>query len=461
LQWNFKTHLQIYNTFNYIIMKASEILVLTSLLFWSFDTCPQQFWSLTNEFWGGPKTGITLIDDSVLIAGTTTGVLKSTNEGNHFEQVLTASAVHTVFASSQGDIFAGGKGKIYVSNDSSASWDSAAVNSEYPVKQIIENKYGALFAITGEYDQGDGVFYSEDNGKTWETRNNGLGVLKGCVRIASDKNGRLYLTISDEKSTGSGGLFISETYGLLWEKVSIKLDSLNGPLKITIPTGLSISPGDSVYFSFYGIATNLMVQLNLNKSIDDIPLGNSWRAFHVNKSSKWWEDRPLNNIHFSQKGDLYSSYTELANNGATYFLASGEKNWNRIDYGLGLSEDGWRYTQHFAENSHGRIFMVQYLDERIYTTEKSLLTDINPPIRNPLAIQVYPNPVKIGGNLTVQLPMAGGSVELSLYNLTGRKVLSNFITNNSIEITAPLKTGLYILAIKYQNAIVHEKILVI
>jgi hypothetical protein len=85
------------------------------LLLWPLLAISQQFWLLTTEFWDGPKTRITLADDSVLYVSTTTGVLKSTDDGNHFEKVLSASSVHTVFASSSGTVFAGGTGKIYFS----------------------------------------------------------------------------------------------------------------------------------------------------------------------------------------------------------------------------------------------------------------------------------------------------------------------------------------------------------
>jgi hypothetical protein len=223
---------------------------------------------------------------------------------------------------------------------------------------------------------------------------------------------------------------------------------------------LSISPDDSIYVSFYGVATNYMAQLNICKNIDDVPLENSWQVNQVHESSKWWEDRPLNNIHFSQKGDWYSSYTELANKGATYFMESGKRDWQSIDYGLGLSEDGWRHTQHFAEKSSGRIYMVQYMDERIYTTEKSLVTKSDQPVKNQMSMKVYPNPAKAGGKLIVQHQETGGSVEISLYDTTGWVIVSDFISDNLSEITAPLQSGIYILVLKYQDTVVTEKILV-
>jgi len=316
------------------------------LLLWPLLAISQQFWLLTTEFWDGPKTRITLADDSVLYVSTTTGVLKSTDDGNHFEKVLSASSVHTVFASSSGTVFAGGTGKIYFS------------------------------------------------------------------------------------------------------------------LKITSTTGLTVSPNDSLYLSFYGIAYNHLVQLNICKSIDDITLESSWRALHVDQSVSWWTDRPLNNIHFLQKGDWYSSYTQLAHIGATYFSETGGNFWNRIDYGLGLSEDGWRNPQQFVEKSSGRIFMIQNLDERIYTTDKSLVTDVKPPLQNSGSIHVFPNPVKAGEKLTVQISTAGNSVEISIYDLAGRKLLENSGSNRLNELTVPEKPGIYIVAAKYQDAVKTEKILV-
>lgn len=434
--------------------------ILVLFLLWPVSSFSQQFWNLTNEFWGGPKTGISLVNDTILFVGTTTGVLKSADEGNHFEQVLSASSVHTVFASSSGTVWAGGTGKVYFSEDLGTSWDSVSINSVHPVKQIIENNYGALFAITGDFNDGDGVFCSENNGKTWESRNNGLGFLKGCDKIATDKNGRLYLAISDEGSTGSGGLFISETSGLFWEKITIRMDSFSAPVKITKTTGMSVLPNDSLYLSFYGVAPNFLVQLNLCININDIKTDNLWKALHVENNTSWWTDKPLNNIHFSKKGDWYSSYTQLPHIGATYFSVNHGSLWNRIDYGLGASEDGWRRSQHFAEKSSGRIFMIQYLDERIYTTDQSLVTSAKYPEKNNDLIHVFPNPVKAGEKITVQVRNFTGIVETSLYDLAGRELLLHSRSGKLNELTVPQKPGIYIIAAKYQDAIKTEKILV-
>lgn len=441
-------------------MNASKLIIITLLLIYPYCSKAQQFWHLTREFQGGPKTGIALIDDSLLFAGTTTGVLKSTNDGLQFQQVLTASRVHSLYASSSGILYAGGTGKIFYSEDLGATWDSVSLNTTHKVRQFAGLNDGSLFAITGDMNQGDGVFYS-GNGKTnWEARNHGLGDLQACERIATDKNGRLYLAITDENASGNGGLYISDTKGLLWQKIPVRFNQISSPVKITNITGLSVSPDDSLYLSFYGINANFLVQLNLCKSIHDITSESSWRVLQVHPSSSWWLDRPLNNLHFSQKGDWYGSFTETVNKGGTYFSETNGCTWIRIDYGLGLNNYGMRELQYFAEKKSGRIFMVQYLDERIYTTTKSLTTNIKSPQSGKGTLQVYPNPVKSGGKLTIQVSEADESAEISIYDVAGRKSNTSSHSDRINEIQAPEKPGIYIIALKHGNKINTEKILV-
>ena len=45
----------------------------------------QSFWQLTQEFEGGPKTGIAFINDSVLLVGLTNGIIRSCDEDRTFE----------------------------------------------------------------------------------------------------------------------------------------------------------------------------------------------------------------------------------------------------------------------------------------------------------------------------------------------------------------------------------------
>lgn len=438
-------------------MSVLKKLIIIILMIPPLSSYPQPFWHLTHEFGGGPKTGIALMDDTVLLVSTTTGIWMSTDDGNHFQQVLKASAVHSIHATSAGKITAGGRGMIYYSEDPANKWDSVTISTSYPVRQIIETSNGGLFAITGELNQGDGVFYSEDGGITWEQRNNGLGKLKGCERIAAAGDGSLYLAVSDENSTGNGGLFFSDDNGLLWKKLTVYMDSFYAPIKITNTTGLSVSPDDTLCLSFYGIAANFLVQLNMRKNRADVPSDKAWEPFQVHQSSSWWLDRPLNNIHFSKKGDCYSSYSETLNQGATYYCEGGE--WLRIDQGLGSAEDGWRNEQHYVEKESGRIFMVQYLDERVYTTDKSLVTGVTPSVKN-RTFHVFPNPVSPDESITISSPSLNGSTALALYGLNGRKIPIVQESVNTFKIRNTVSAGVYILTMKHRNGILTAKILV-
>lgn len=431
------------------------------MLLWPSICYSQPFWSLTNEFWGGPKTGIGLLDDTVFFVATKKGILKSVDDGEHFEQVLEAFSVYTMFVSSSGNVYAGGNGKIYFSTDKGTAWDSVSLNTNYPVIQFAESGNGGIFAITRLMDNGDGVFYLENNGNTWQARNNGLGYKKGCESIAVDKYNRLYLAITDENATGNGGLFISESDGLLWEKINLTVDSINGPLRTANITGLSISPDDSIYISFTEIGSNFLMKMNLRKSLHDIKSGNSWLPLLVSKSSSWWEDKALNNIHFAKNGDWYSSSAGTVNTGATCFSTDKGRNWFQITDGLGLSETGFRTTQHFVENSKGYIYMVQYLDERIYKTDKSLHTSNKPYLAVRFQVQVYPNPVKAGEKVFLRIPVNDDITDFSLYDLSGQKIYSEPELNRVNEFIAPYKTGIYIVKLKGHHFLKTEKLIVI
>lgn len=413
----------------------------------------QRFWLTTYEFPYGPKTGITLTKSNCLFVGLTKGVIKSCDQGNHFDRVLKSSAVFTVFSTKEGKVLAGGNGKIFLTDPSGQSWDSISINSSYPVIQFAENSKGDLFAIASGYSEeeeiytGDGVFISEDNGLTWTKRNSGLGVYKGCQKIAIDKNDRLYVASADEYISGNGGLFISDDNGLLWKHIDITIDgknAINNHLKVETNYGLSVSPNDSVYYSFSGISANVGIDINIRKSIIDIEKNNFWDDFKVSNSNMWWDDNSIFNIHFAANGDWYSSFQGSMNSGATYYLRDGAHSWTKVDYGLGLNEFGLRSEQRFAETPGGKIFMVQWMDERIYWTDASIPTSVEPVPGQTNKLALYPNPVNRGENLTIRL-WNEANYNINIYDGMGRKVFSTIGTGNLTQLHAPLNPGFYYL----------------
>jgi len=407
----------------------------------------QKFWLTTNEFWGGPKTGIALVDDSLFFVSTTNSVLRSSNGFNQLELLFSASEIHTLFASASGRLYAGGSAKIFYSYDRGMSWDSAEVNTSYSFKQIIENREGDLFAVTGIYDQGDGVFFSSNGGSSWEKRNTGLGLNPGCDEIAVDQNGRLYLTTSDEAATGLGGLYISDNNGLQWYKISIGIDSINTSVRIGSTTNLSILPNDSIYLSFTGSAANFGVELNIFKSIHDISNDSLWKILDVKHYTITGMDDALNNIYIAKNGDWYSSITESVSTGGTCYSKDG-KNWEVLDYGLGVDINYRRNEQYFAENKSGRIFMIQYMDERIYQTDTSIVTGITKQEKVNPRVNIYPNPIRKGENFTLHIDKVDDSAEIFIYDLNGKSMYYTRAYNSQANIPAPDKEGIYIVSFK-------------
>ncbi len=439
-------------SFSKILQPAFLIFIFLNL---AVQVQAQRFWLTTYEFPYGSKTGITLTKDNCMFVGLTNGVIKSCDEGNHFDRVLKSSPVFSIFSTKDGKVFAGGVGKIFLTDSSGQNWDSISISSSYPVIQFAENSKGDLFAIASGYNDeeeiftGDGVFISEDKGQTWTQRNTGLGVYKGCQKIAIDKNDRLYVASADEYISGNGGLFISDDNGQLWKHIDITIDgknTINNHLEVETNYGLTVSPDDSLYFSFSGIAANAGIDINIRKSINDIEKNNFWDAFKVSNSNMWWDDNSIFNIHFAANGDWYSSFQGSMNSGATYYLRDGANSWTKVDYGLGLNEFSMRSEQHFVETPEGKIFMVQWMDERIYWTDASIPTSVEPEPGQSSKLVLYPNPVNRGENLAVRSGNEA-NYSINIYDGLGRKIVSTTGNGNLNNIKAPLNPGFYYLEV--------------
>ncbi|MBN2612771.1 MAG: exo-alpha-sialidase [Bacteroidales bacterium] len=416
----------------------------------------QKFWLTTNEFPGGPKTGITIVNDTFVFVSTVNSIIRSDDDGKTFEQVFSAPVVYTVFGSRSGKVFAGGPGRIYHSADYGDSWDSVSLVSSYPVTHFIENPAGHLFVITGTLDLekgdvGDGVFFSDDDGLNWSQRNSGLGNYRHCNRIAADRHGRLYLAMADEYVSGNAGFFISDNNGQTWEHINLEIDGRGAiPDKLQTGTifGLSVSPEDSIYLSFSGAADNVGVDINLVKSISEVRENNNWRVLKVWQSVSWWDERVLNNICFARNGDWYSSAIGSPQTGATYFSKDKGQVWKQIDYGLGLDIYNNRNIQYFAEKSNGNIFMVQLLDERIYQTDTSRLTTGLKKRISDGGIRVYPNPVFAKGKVSINDDQDSDKFYLTILKANGEFLSEKKILRSNFGFAAPEQVGIYTVIIR-------------
>jgi hypothetical protein len=259
-------------------------------------------------------------------------------------------------------------------------------------------------------------------------------------------------------------LFISDNKGLLWEHISLRADGPGGlpdPIKINNTFGLSVSPDDSVYLSYAGIASNFLVRLNTVKSIEDIRNNNFWKPYLVSNPVSWWLDRILNNIHFAKNGDWYSSANGSINTGGTFFSKNKGLSWNKIDYGLGLDIYGERNAQIFAETSKGKIFMVQLLDERIYMADTTVVTANRNDPASSFNLYLYPNPVFRTGKLVLSTSFPSTEYKLSVIDFNGRTLSTRKFYGNKMEFEAPGQSGYYIVQVENKFSLFRKPLIVL
>lgn len=359
-----------------------RLLISIVVLLTSTQLMAQRFWLTT---YSAPpveyKTCLTGMEDTILFVGTPSGIWRSDNAGFSWKRTP-ATKIHALYVSPSRQVLAGGEGKIYFSYDKGITWDSVQLETTHPVKQIIGDHEGGFIAITKlvpatGIPEGNGVFYSAGNLITWEKRNNGLPVNAPCDHIAIDRNGKLYLLITDEDVTGEGGMFASTDKGLTWRRRKIHIQGDAGTESLeAVPQynyGLAISPTDSIFFSFQGLSTGsprTLVEANVVKSIDDIDDENiPWRQ----QDEPQFKTSPRTTIHFAKNGDRYSAIPDLIATGGTYLQRNGQKRWELHKEGLGNTITGFSQRQYFYETAYGKIYMVQLEDERIYWTDESIV----------------------------------------------------------------------------------------
>lgn len=360
-------------------MKALFIFIAVSL--GSLTGLTQGFWITTRDFPGGPKTAFAGVQDSILVVGTARGIWRSENEGFSWTKALSSSYIYCLHASGTDTLLAGGKGKLFFSYDKGITWDSVSVTTSYPIVKIVENNDQEYFFISSGFTNedgfvGDGVFYNNGDLRNWEKRVTGLPPhLLSVEQLAIDKNGRIYITLPDENTTGQGGLYYSNNDGLNWQQSPLFVTNL-GTIKVLNSSGISITPEDSVVVSVTGTAVNISTRLNMIKHINDVENSSAWRPWRIRKTGNWWDDITLNTIHFSKRGDWYSSFSSTVSTGGVFLSEDKGINWIKRTQGVGLSITDRYENSLYYESTAGKIFMVQLLDERAYYTNHSLLNPI-------------------------------------------------------------------------------------
>jgi Secretion system C-terminal sorting domain len=151
---------------------------------------------------------------------------------------------------------------------------------------------------------------------------------------------------------------------------------------------------------------------------------------------------------FAKNGDRYSSASGSIQTGGSFFMKNNTTKWWKHNRGLGLDIFGFQSNQIFAENSKGKVFMVQFLDERIYWTDTSLLSPTHTPsVFEPKTVNIYPNPVQKNGSIQVDLPTMTQKYAVEIIDIQGRIIRRFTHIGTMFLFDAPSQTGFYVVKI--------------
>ena len=364
-----------------LLLRAALMLLLLST---SLAAHGQYTWQITYSFNGGPKTGIAVTGDSTLITAVPAGVLCSSNQGHTWHLALRAHAVEAVYATRNGQLLAGGLGKVYRSLNKGASWDSVRLATALPVVTFVETPQGELLLGTGAYTRegsvGTGVFYSDDQGGSWRIRSTGFGAGRFVNQLAVDRQGRVYAAMADQDPTHQPGLYMSTDVGQHWTYLPFRLSSPDfpDPVRVYEVTALAVSPQDSLQCSFSGGYATIGVMGNFAKAVKDVATATiGWTEHGGSRIGNWWFRTPLNALYFAPNGYWYSSRIGSSDTGGTLVSSDQGRSWRLITVGLGVGFGGLREPQQFAATPDGNLFMVQN-DDKVYWMKTSRVTANQP-----------------------------------------------------------------------------------
>jgi photosystem II stability/assembly factor-like uncharacterized protein len=329
-----------------------------------------------NEMWinlNAPQADYNCISVNSLgyiIAGSNSGIFRSTDEGATWQAATTYLASVYSLTSAENDIlFAGAIFGVFKSIDNGDTWTQVGMFDYHVVSDIVIDNSGDIYANV--FYRGYGVYLSQDQGVTWEQINAGLTEqLTTTVAIDADRNiyvgtfeggifrkehgqpsfvqVNLHHTMSqvlDLYTTLDNKLFICSEFGGLFRKneSTPEWEQLNSglPLEHSIPLGFDSD--DNLYMGnlFSGVY----------RSTDE---GNSWFpiAYYLGGSHRFSFLANNNQL-------ILGTTIEIAYLGMLFRSTDKGEGWEYFHEGIPLIHPSYPYIQvvlGMAVNSNGDLF---------------------------------------------------------------------------------------------------------
>jgi hypothetical protein len=244
---------------------------------------------------------------------------------------------------STGRIYTGFDGCIlpYYSDDNGVTWHTLPSFhfGYYPDVEKIQISPTDEIYIGSELN---GVFYSADNGKTWENRVGGLPPLTPISDLALTPGGQLFFTGTNRV------ICISKDKGESWTTVQSADDTFLGSLKYSAQDG-----NGNIYFCETNDATYLPVIKVLDHATNAITLLSNLplaypSAFYIDQNNNWYA----------------GGFNNTANETELYQSADGGKTWKKV---FTMPNDGSSYmiVDFMSRQSDGSYYF-EVLGQKIY-----------------------------------------------------------------------------------------------
>ncbi|MEM2117347.1 MAG: YCF48-related protein [Thermoplasmata archaeon] len=268
--------------------------------------------------------------EGVLFAGDGRGgIYRSTNNGDYW-QYLSNFRVLAFATDSNNTIWCGTFSGLYKSTDLGLNWTEIPMFMGMTVSSLLIDGNNNIFAGTGYYSGGMGVFHSKDNGQTWTN----IGLETNIVlSLAMDSNGKLYA------GTAENGLFSTSDYGKNWtqhlegikgvEVFRIKINSQNYIFIGSENEGVFRSTNGGDAFELVGLPISYIQNIEFSPDGNYIFASTPNGVQRFDRTKRIWEYMGLKEIEYLSISSTGVIYAATYNKGV-YKSTNNGKTWNLI-----------------------------------------------------------------------------------------------------------------------------------
>jgi hypothetical protein len=368
-----------------------------------------------------------------LYVGGSTGLYKSIDSGDTWQKLkVDAAPVIHVVASGNKVFAVSSFGKIYSSMNDRLDWNSSQLPDAAEITDLIVLNNGDLIVSTGYieagsddvgYYGGKGIFKSTDHAASWQKVDMGLPNDHYIAHLAQDSKGRVFAS-ANEFDNGDGAILYSSDLGTTWQQFPDLLFSW-GPesesTKIVQVGSLEIDPTDSIHVSLLGVTGSVATSVNLSNTFEGATNGTEWQHLKLVSYGYSWFYIEAQNAFFAKNGDRYAfRYGMSYNLSGIFYSKEGSKFEKKHINPLNLDGSSFFNYCVFAEQSSGRVYVLQQLDTAFYYTDNTLIPLPVLGTTDKVDIQVYPNPATT--HLQIQTTNSANSCVVTIHTLTGAKL---------------------------------------